>query len=117
MQTRMSDPHRRLSPIRPRRTFCLSITDLAGAGATTFLVPNLPDIGLTPSSSGDPALAAYRSDLTAAYNSALAMVLGDAEASLGVNIIAFDVAATVCTAGHRPVDVWTDQRNGQVLDG
>ncbi|MDH3637232.1 MAG: SGNH/GDSL hydrolase family protein [Gammaproteobacteria bacterium] len=69
------------------------ITDLAAADAMTFLVPNLPDIGLTPSSSGDAALAAYRSDLTAAYNLALAMTLVDLETSLGVNIIAFDVAA------------------------
>ncbi len=70
-----------------------SITDLAAAGAMTFLVANLPDIGLTPSSSGDPDLIAYRSALTAAYNSALAMALGNVEASLGIDIIAFDVAA------------------------
>jgi len=69
------------------------VTDLAAAGAMTFLVPNLPDIGLTPSSSGDSALATYRSDLTAAYNLTLAMTLGSLESSLGVNIIAFDVAA------------------------
>lgn len=69
-----------------------SISVLAVAGATSFLVPNLPDIGLTPSSSGDAGLAAYRSALTEAYNSALAMTLLTLESSLNVNIIAFDVA-------------------------
>lgn len=70
-----------------------AIMDLSAAGAMTFLIPNLPDIGLTPSSAGNPDLASYRSELTSAYNLALSMALGDLSSSLGINIIAFDVAA------------------------
>lgn len=48
------------------------VADLATAGAAAILVPNLPDIGLTPAlrAQGPAAVAAARA-LTRAYNAAL----------------------------------------------
>lgn len=71
------------------------ITTLAGAGAQYFLVPNMPDIGLTPDSFDDTtgALTTLRSGLTADFNAGLAAELTALEANLGVTIIQFDVFA------------------------
>lgn len=73
-----------------------AITNLANAGAVNFLVPNLPDIGLTPESlAGDApgGSAALMSMLTADFNAQLATGLTDLGNSLGLNIIQLDVAA------------------------
>ncbi len=71
------------------------IASLAAAGATNFLVPNLPDIGLTPESLAGEAPggdAAFISAVSLAHNTALAIemaALRDADSSL--NIVEFDV--------------------------
>lgn len=71
------------------------ISNLAAAGATNFLVPNLPDIGLTPESlaglapGGDAALMTA---LTLAHNTALATQVADLSAAdPSLNIVLFDV--------------------------
>lgn len=69
-----------------------AIAALAGAGATEFLVPNMPDLGLTPlfRSNPDPAVPAGLSALTAAFNNALDPALQQLEASLGgIEIVRF----------------------------
>ena len=70
------------------------ITDLAAAGATDFFVPNLPDIGLTPEAlAGDApgGSSAVISAAAAQHNADLAAQIATLEATLGVNIISFDL--------------------------
>ncbi|MEO7387019.1 MAG: SGNH/GDSL hydrolase family protein [Gammaproteobacteria bacterium] len=70
------------------------INTLAAAGAQNFVVPNLPDIGLTPEAiAGGPAAVAGATALTLAFNSGLAASLAGLESGLGVNIIDVDVYA------------------------
>jgi outer membrane lipase/esterase len=74
-----------------------SVRDLAAAGASHFLVPNLPDLGRLPSTRGDrdaPALTAT----TAAHNDALARTLAETAAALDVDIEIFDVATLFASA-------------------
>lgn len=71
------------------------ISDLATAGATNFLVPNLPNMGMTPESlaGGAPGgNAALMTTLTLAHNAALAAELSALSATLtGATVIEFDV--------------------------
>lgn len=64
------------------------ITGLAGAGAQTFLVPNLPPLGSVPDEFGNATLNAR----AAQHNALLGITLDGLETSLGVDIITFDVA-------------------------
>lgn len=66
------------------------ITGLAGAGAHTFLVPNLPPLGSVPDEFGNATLNAR----AAQHNALLATTLDGIETNLGVDIITFDVATT-----------------------
>jgi len=69
-----------------------AITALAGGGATRFLVPNLPDIGLTPEAiAGGPAVVAGATFLSVTHNAALVPELAFLRASLGIDIIEFDI--------------------------
>jgi phospholipase/lecithinase/hemolysin len=68
------------------------ITSLATAGATTFLVPNLPNIGLTPDAiAGPPGTVAGATFLSTTFNSQLAAALPGLASGLGINIISLDV--------------------------
>ncbi len=68
------------------------ITSLAGAGATNFLVPNLPDIGLTPDAiAAGPAAVAGATFLSTLVNSQLAAQMPGLATGLGVNIISLNV--------------------------
>ncbi len=70
------------------------IADLAAQGATDFLVPTLPDIGLTPEalSGGAPGgSSAVISAASAQHNANLMAEVANLELSLGVNIITFDL--------------------------
>ncbi len=70
------------------------ITTLAGAGAQNFVVPNLPDIGLTPEAvAGGPAVVAGATFLSTTFNSQLAAALPVLESSLSINIFDVDVYA------------------------
>jgi outer membrane lipase/esterase len=70
-----------------------TITSLAGGGAKTFLLLNLPDLGDTPEllSTNNPAAIAGFSNLTSAFNSGLAAAVPGLESSLGINIFLLDV--------------------------
>lgn len=70
------------------------ISDLAAAGATNFFVPNLPDIGLTPEALAGMAPGGSSEVISAAaaqFNADLAVELANLEATLGVNIVSFDL--------------------------
>jgi phospholipase/lecithinase/hemolysin len=68
-----------------------SVRELAEAGATRFLVPNLPDLGRLPSTRGG-AQAAALTTATTTHNTALAATLADTATALGLDIEVFDVA-------------------------
>jgi MYXO-CTERM domain-containing protein len=59
-----------------------AITDLAMAGARDFLIPNLPDLGKTPSYNRDPIAVANATAATRTYNDALAAMLSSLEPRL-----------------------------------
>ena len=68
------------------------ISTLAGAGAQNFLVPNLPDIGLTPEAiAGGPGAQAGATFLSTTFNAQLAGEVANLETTLGVNIIDLDI--------------------------
>lgn len=66
------------------------ISDLAAAGAENFLVPNLPNIGLTPESLGDGS-SAVKEALTIDFNAGLEALIDELNNSLAINIVLFDV--------------------------
>ena len=63
-----------------------AILTLAAEGAQHFLVPNLPDLGAVPEFLGNTGLT----DLSVAFNSALATALTALDQSLGAEITQFD---------------------------
>ncbi len=68
------------------------ITALAGAGAKHFLVPNLPNIGLTPEAqAGGPAAVAGATFLSTTHNGMLAAALPGLASGLNVDIRLLDV--------------------------
>jgi phospholipase/lecithinase/hemolysin len=69
-----------------------SITTLAAAGASTFLVWNVPDIGLTPAlQRAGPAAAQLGTTLSLAFNAQLMPLLGQLGAGLpSIEIVSFD---------------------------
>ncbi|MFO1038164.1 MAG: SGNH/GDSL hydrolase family protein [Geminicoccaceae bacterium] len=67
---------------------------LVEAGARTILVPNLPDIGMTPAlRSAGRAVAAEADRLSAVYRTALTRALDRAEAGGRATLLRLDVAA------------------------
>jgi outer membrane lipase/esterase len=68
--------------------------ELVAAGATTLLVPNLPDLARVPAvrQYGDAAAAAGRA-ASQAYNAGLGRLLDRVQATRGVRILRLDVAA------------------------
>jgi outer membrane lipase/esterase len=69
------------------------ITRLARIGVKNFVVPNLPDLGATPSYNGDPTTAQEGAAITNAHNQALAQALGQLQRRLHVNITIVDIGA------------------------
>jgi outer membrane lipase/esterase len=68
------------------------VADLASAGARHILVPNLPDIGITPALRAlGPAAAAGARELSRAYNETLELALDRVEADHPVRIVRLDV--------------------------
>ncbi len=93
------------------------IDDLSTAGATDFLVWNLPDLGMSPVLNTDPILSAGVSALLAGINTALAARLALLESSLGVNIELFDVFGVVEEIAADPSAFGlTDVSNACALD-
>ncbi|MEQ6340441.1 MAG: SGNH/GDSL hydrolase family protein [Gammaproteobacteria bacterium] len=80
-----------------------AITALAGIGAQHILVPNMPDLGLTPfglslGAAGSTGLTA----LSHGFNQGLAQMLGSLGQSLPVDIIAFDTFALLSEVRLNP---------------
>jgi outer membrane lipase/esterase len=71
-----------------------AVAALAAAGARALLVPNLPDIGMTPALRlAGPAAAAEARRVSEAYDRALAGALDRVEADHAVPILRLDVGA------------------------
>src|SRR5262245_6227372 len=63
-----------------------NIYTLWSFGSRTFLIPNVPNLALTPAVRAlGPAAQGVATQLTAAYNGALDQVLSDLQARLGIN--------------------------------
>jgi len=77
----------------------LNVQLLAGLGAKHILMPNLPDLGLTPDAlAAGPEFSGQASFLTRAYNGALSATMAALEANpvmqaLGVDLIDYDTAS------------------------
>ena len=73
-----------------------SVGKLSAVGGDYFILPNLPDIGATPSfTSGGPDSILLGSSFTTAHNLALDQAALGLEEQTGANIIVFDVEAIV----------------------
>ena len=71
-----------------------TISTLAAHGADRFLVPNLPDLSLTPAAiAAGPASQSGARQLTLAFNGGLALLLPRLSGSLGIQIRMFDAFA------------------------
>lgn len=70
-----------------------TILTLAAAGAEHFLIPNMPDLGLTPEFKGGPQQA-FLSALTGIFNTNLAAQLTALDDLLAGEIVQFDTAAS-----------------------
>jgi outer membrane lipase/esterase len=81
-----------------------SIRDLAAVGAEVFLVPNLPNLGLTPASRAlGPEAMALAMDLSVRFNNALTAALDAIEAETGVTIFRLDVFTAMENVVANPV--------------
>ncbi|HIK09804.1 MAG TPA: SGNH/GDSL hydrolase family protein [Oscillatoriaceae cyanobacterium M33_DOE_052] len=78
-----------------------AITNLAAVGARNFMVPNLPDLGVTPAGASSPN-AAGLSQLSTAHNNALAAAIPVLEQNLNVNVIPVDVNTLINNARSNP---------------
>ncbi len=80
------------NPLVPAENIAAEITQLAGAGAKQFLIPNLPPLGVLPGTSTLPAPIPSELDaLAAAFNTILQSEATQLEQSLGVQIHILDV--------------------------
>jgi phospholipase/lecithinase/hemolysin len=72
-----------------------NIFTLWGAGARTFLVPNVPNLAITPAVAAQPAqVRAVAAQLSGAYNAALSQLLNNLSGQLpGTTIVRLDVFA------------------------
>jgi len=81
------------------------ITSLQMAGANDFLVPNSPNLGLTPAATAlGPAAIAGFSQLSSGFNMGLTSVVAGLEANLGVNIIDLDIESLLNNVTASPAD-------------
>jgi phospholipase/lecithinase/hemolysin len=75
------------NPVVPVMDIGHAITELAAAGAKNFLVPNYPNLALTPfGRSSSPAVQQGLAALTQGYNQVLKAELATLQGSLGVHI-------------------------------
>ncbi len=80
------------NPFIPAENIGAEIQALAAAGARQFLIPNLPALGVLPSTSSLPApIPAELNELTVAFNTILQSEATQLEQSLGVQIHILDV--------------------------
>ena len=80
-----------------------SIVSLYGAGARQFLVPNLPDISLTPSGlAQNPPTRAALQGLSVFFNTLLAGTLNNLSGLPGIDITTFDAFALLSAISANP---------------
>jgi outer membrane lipase/esterase len=79
------------------------VADLVAHGATDFLIPNLPDIGITPEvrARGSRAVAEART-LSSRFNAALEGALAEIAANSAVRLYRLDVWSMAERAGADP---------------
>jgi phospholipase/lecithinase/hemolysin len=78
------------NPITAASNIASQIKTLAAAGGQNFLWLNLPDLGETPSLSGNPVLSAEANLASQAFDQAWAAQVSDLD-SQGINVIGVDV--------------------------
>lgn len=82
-------------------TIAQGITTLAQQGAKSFLIPNLPNLGLTPKAistdedNGNHLFSERLNDLSSLFNQKLAVKLSTLSSELNITIIPFDTYATL----------------------
>ena len=92
------------SPVQAARNIGSYVNVLAAAGARNFLVPNLPDLGLTPSARMDGEVSLAH-DYSVVFNTELASQLGSLDATLpALNIHRFDTFALLNDVVQNPLD-------------
>ena len=69
------------------------ITRLAQIGVKNFVVPNLPNLGVTPAYLGDPKASGQATLVTNLHNKELAAAMGALQQQLHVNITIVDISA------------------------
>lgn len=81
-----------------------AVVTLHGLGARSFLLPNLPDLGLTPAAAQQaPGVAPALSALSTQFNAALGQSYAQLAAALsGVTFYGFDVAGLQRTIAQNP---------------
>ncbi len=89
------------NPSVPINNLSSDISALRARGATSFLVPNLPPLGLTPANRGG-ASEMRLNDLAVAFNVGLEAELSRLESSLGVTIYRLDTYGLVQDAIANP---------------
>jgi phospholipase/lecithinase/hemolysin len=93
----------RTDPFVPVANLTAAITALAGAGGRTFLVQNLPQLGMIPATQGLPQVQRDALDeLTLAYDSLLGNSLAQLRSSLGVTIGQVDLNGFLTDARANP---------------
>lgn len=91
------------SPIDAANNIAGYVSALAAMGARHFLVPNLPDLSLTPFAR-EAGLEAPAHSFSVQFNDTLATLLTGLDASLPADIVAFDAFALVNAVVEHPAD-------------
>ncbi len=78
-----------------------AIQTLALEGAQHFLIPNMPDLGVTPDFRGSPQ-APGLTFLTQSFNSALGAALTQLDQALSAEIVQFDTYSAVADVRQNP---------------
>jgi phospholipase/lecithinase/hemolysin len=82
-----------------------SVATLYGAGARNFLLPNLPDLGITPLALADPSTAWLASALSEGFNAGLGQAYAGLQWTLNdptLSLITFDVMARQRAVAQAP---------------
>jgi outer membrane lipase/esterase len=107
------------NPAIPAGNLAGIISTLAGAGAKTILLTNLPDLGDTPELlfTGSAAAIAGFSQLSAGFNFSLYSQITPLETSLGINIIELDVFGIGKELKTNPAFGFTNTTQSALLTG
>ncbi len=114
------DPLLRGEPLPSAETIVGNITshisELAEAGAQTFVVPNLPLLGSIPQFSQLPEAAAILNDATEEFNQLLDTELDAIASELDVTIVEPDVNSIATEIQNNPADFGLTNTTDAVLD-